>query len=267
MDFSNLHGLHPYDPAAVAFPSEVVEALPADLRSRVDSAYAVLTRLEAVEIPEPLTATEVVRGVAVELELAAIEGKSFDWFAHVTDVVSRNDASAVALHARLLAIDSARYAVLAEVIDVVPEALAAWTTRVQEISVQVDACLGDGVVMSELDARRGSKADLERWLKLSTLLAEFDAIRSAFVQARYVVDRSDSDDRFTLSAMFKGVLESDRNRFSNEVQTSEHSLIAGIRLGWTPWCPTRPEQLADEQATIKTRRQGASRVTDNIHVG
>ncbi len=268
MNLDHLGSLTTIDPTAPPWPAQLISALPASARPAVDKALAAMTALDNAGLPilAPSPA-DVARDLASRFEQAAIAGDPIHAQGWAAEALAAADAETLGLAAAQIARTSARQRVMDAVRDAVPEALAEWTGRVREIAAEVDVLLGQGATTDELAARRGTKADVTRWECLTTLLAEYDAIRVAFGEARYLVDRSDQQDRFALGSAFQGVLHNDGAAYSREREASGHPLIAGVRLGWTPWCPTRAQQLADEQETIRQRVEGAPKIPGDIHVG
>lgn len=268
MNLDTLGSLTTFDPTAPPWPAELIAALPASARPAVDKALAAMVALDNAGLPimAPSPA-DVARALASRFDQAALAGEPIDPQGWAAEALAAADAETLGLAAAQIARASARQRVLDAVEAAVPEALAEWTGRVRAIAAEVDVLLGQGATRDELAARRGTKADVSRWECLTTLLAEYDAIRVAFGEARYLVDRSDQQDRFALGSAFQGVLDSDGAVFRRELEASGHPLIAAVRLAWTPWCPTRGQQLADEQETIRRRVEGSPKIPGDIHVG
>ncbi len=264
MNFENLGAIVAFDPSSIQFPDDVISALPEDCRLDVDVALETMNRLDAITIPYPITAHELARSFAVAIEQSAIKREDFDWEVNAAAAVANADANTVAFHAHKLAISYARSTAISKIYSAIPAAMSQWSQRVAQIGVEVDVLIDQGVVLDELEARRGSKADADKWVKLSGLLTEFDGIRSAFTAARYLVDRSDQDDRFALSSVFTERVDSDRRMFASEALTGEHPLVTGLRLGWKPWCPTRGEQAEMQQRVVEERRDSSPRIPQSV---
>lgn len=267
MNLESVSGVVVFDPNRAPRPLNLIAALPAEVRADVDAALETLEQLEAVEVLEPASAVDVTRMIADRFEVSIREGKSFDAVSEASRLIAEADAQMVVLHAKRLAVEVADERLREACQAAIPGAFVVWTRRVQELAREVDELLAAGAVLDELTARRGSKTDLQRWEALDERLREYDGIREAFTEARFLLDRGDMSDRFALNAGFMGVYESAHaGRFRAEVEQSGHPLIAGVRLGWVPWCPSRAEQLADEQESIRKRREGVVGIPGDVIV-
>lgn len=258
-----------YDPGRWTVPEGLVAALPESAREAVDLAAAALDRLHAIDAPfSAPTARDVVRLTADRIERAVIAAENIDVDAVAGEVLARADAEVIAVHAVAAARTSLEDRLLSAMIDALPEALRAWDAQVRDIAVKVGALVDQGATTDELAARRGTKTDIDRWGKLTGLLAEYDAIRAAFLDARWVLKRGDARERFELSASFRGVYETrDGRAFLEAVEAHGHPLLAGISLGWEPWCPTLEQQQAGEHEAMRVQRENGPSIPRAALVG
>lgn len=267
MNLDGVAGVVGFDPNRPSRPVDLIAVLPDEVRGGVDAALVTVLRLEDFRVEEPLAGLDVTRVIAGKLEQSAADGQQVDVLADAARLIADSDASTVVFHARRLALESAESKLRDACVAAIPAAFVSWTRRVKELAGIAEKLIAAGAVVDELEARRGSKSDLQRWETLMNALNEYDVIRSAFLDARFLLDRGDVHDRFSLSAAFKGTYDSAHGQeFRRVVEQCGHPLVAAVRLGWVPWCPSRADQLADEGESMRLRREGGLRVPRDVIV-
>lgn len=252
MDVGLLHAaVNPIATGSV--PVEVIESLPAAAKAEVDPLLAAYGRLTGMEPPEPPTPVALVHELSRLMVNAAVAGRQVDVAKEAGRLIAGFDAATAVAVAHRAAVNDLAVVVRQAVVDATPVACEEWTARVEVIAGEVSALLDRGAVRDEAIAiRRGDDA-VQDWRALDALLAEYDRIRSAWLELRWLSTGND-ESRWWVSGGFKGRTQSDLSDLEAAMQRTGHLLIAGLELGWTPWLPTVEQQHASELAATERRK-------------
>ncbi len=253
MDVSTLGGVLPFEQPTVPFA--LITALPVDVRGPVDAELRVLEALEEESVSQPGSSNEVVRVAARVFADSVRAGKPVDLTREAAKAVAEFDARSVAAVASRLAVADQKQIVIEVAREVVPAACAAWTARVQEIAVEVERLMADGVRVN-IDADELLEAD-DKTVKgckaLKVLLDEYMSILESWHEGRYLLDREDLS-RFDVTAYFMDRLDGDERQLEDAMRLHPSSLVAAVSLGWQPWCPLKGEQEASMRRVLEARR-------------
>ena len=253
MDVSTLGGVLPFEQTVV--PVALIAALPVDARGPVEAELRVLEGLEEASVSQPGSPNEVVRVAARVFADSVRAGKSVDLTREAAKAVAEFDARSVAAVASRLAVADQKQVVIETAREAIPAACEAWTARVQEIASKVAQLVSEGadLVADELEARRAGGQVLKRWESLAGLLHEYEEVRAAWLEARYLLDGADSS-RYDVTAYFMDRLDGDERQLGDAMRLHPSPLVAAGSLGWVPWCPLKGEQEASMRRVLEVRR-------------